>query len=115
MSPQPYKLILLVGILLSCTTALPAQEPNDVEVLARGPVHEGYAEPANQTPQPSPLVPQAPPEAIPELPPEQKPDGDNVQWMPGYWHWDEERNEHIWVSGFWRQPPPDRTWGAGLF
>src|SRR5262249_50767375 len=53
------------------------------------------------------------PEPIDEMPPDQKPEGQNVQWMPGYWGYDEERKDFIWVSGFWRVPPPNRVWMPG--
>lgn len=33
------------------------------------------------------------------LPPDQKPEGDDVAWIPGYWAWDDERNDFLWVSG----------------
>lgn len=82
------------------------------EVLARGPVHEAYAATAEQ-PAAGEVVPQAPPEPVEELPPDQKPEGENVQWIPGYWDWDEERTDFIWVSGFWRVPPPGRVWVPG--
>src|SRR6266436_5157285 len=81
-----------------------------VEVLARGPVHEAYAEPVDAQPAPSPIIRKQPPDPIAELPPDQKPEGDNVQWLPGYWAWDDDRSDYIWVSGFWRQPPPGRQW-----
>src|SRR5205085_2777765 len=42
-----------------------------------------------------------------------KPEGDNVQWLSGYWHWDEERTDFVWISGFWRVPPPGRVWVPG--
>src|SRR5262245_52140549 len=86
--------------------------PDGVEALARGPVHEAYASTAEQTTAP-PTVPKQPPEPIEELPPDQKPEGDNVQWMPGYWHWDEEAEQFIWISGFWRAVPPGRVWVPG--
>ncbi|MBX9579795.1 MAG: hypothetical protein K2X87_05755, partial [Gemmataceae bacterium] len=82
------------------------------EVLARGPVHEAYAATV-ELPTAGEVAPQAPPEPVEELPPDQKPDGDNVQWIPGYWDWDEERADFIWVSGFWRVPPPGRVWVPG--
>src|SRR5687767_12022691 len=64
------------------------QEPQaDVEVQTRGPVHEAYAQPFDATPEPNMAVPKAPPEPIPELPPEERPEGDNVQWIGGYWAW----------------------------
>lgn len=87
--------------------------PDGVEVMARGPVHEGYAEPGEVRPQPSPLVTKQPPEPINELPPDQRPEGDNVQWIPGYWGWDQDRSDYLWVSGFWRMPPPGRQWVPG--
>jgi hypothetical protein len=90
------------------------QQPN-VTVLSTGPIHEAYAQPALKDPQPPPIVPKKPPEPVPEEPPAQKPQGKNVQWIPGYWAWDAQRNDFIWVSGFWRQPPPDRKWVPGYW
>jgi hypothetical protein len=92
----------------------PAQD-SGVDVLTRGPVHEAYASAVSVQPEPGPLAPKAPPAPIEELPPDQKPEGDNVQWIPGYWSWDDERTEFIWVSGFWRSPPPGRQWVPGTW
>ena len=58
-------------------------------------------------------APKAPPAPIPELPPETKPDGANVKWVPGYWQWDMEKQDFLWVSGFWRNFPAGRDWQAG--
>src|SRR5439155_20762955 len=41
------------------------------------------------------------------------PEGDNVAWIPGYWGWDEEAEDFVWVSGFWRVVPPGRAWVPG--
>ena len=38
---------------------------------------------------------QALPAAIEEVPPEQRPVGANVAWIPGYWAWDDERNDYL--------------------
>src|SRR5437868_1854629 len=84
-----------------------------VEPLDKGPVHEAFAQPVNKNPQPGSIIHKQPPKPVDEVPPEQKPEGDNVQWIKGYWAWDAERNDFIWVSGFWRVPPPDRRWVAG--
>lgn len=94
-----------------------AAEPaaDGVEVLTRGPVHEAFAETVSFDPQPGVVVPKAPPEAVEELPPDQKPDGDNVAWIPGYWAWDDERDDYLWVSGIWRLMPPDRQWVSGYW
>lgn len=90
----------------------PPDQPGE-EVLARGPVHEAYASTTEHQPNGGSIVPKAPPAAIEELPPDQKPAGENVTWIPGYWQWDEERGDYIWVSGFWRVPPPGRAWVPG--
>jgi hypothetical protein len=86
-----------------------------VEILARGPVHEAFAEPVVFDPQPGIVVPKRPPEPIDELPPEQRPAGENVAWIPGYWAWDEVHEDFIWISGFWRALPPNREWTPGYW
>jgi hypothetical protein len=88
-------------------------QPEGVEVQARGPVHEAFAEPVIRGPRSTPVIAKQPPDPIEELPPDQKPDGDNVKWIPGYWAWDDERNDFLWVSGTWRAVPPDRQWLPG--
>jgi hypothetical protein len=96
------------------TTAPETAAPQeDIQVQARGPLHEAYARPHEKNPQPTPVVPKKPPEPLPEEPPDQKPAGKNVQWIPGYWSWDTEKKDYVWVSGFWRVPPPDRKWVPG--
>src|SRR5262249_59410253 len=95
------------------SAARPALAQDGVEVLARGPVHEAYAEPVDPRPSAGPVVPRQPPVPIEELPPEQRPEGEGVTWVAGYWSWDEERSDYIWVSGFWRTPPPGRVWVPG--
>jgi hypothetical protein len=88
---------------------------NGVEVLTRGPVHEAFAETISFDPDPGVVVPKPAPEAIEELPPEQKPEGANVDWIPGYWAWDDERSDFLWVSGIWRALPPGRQWMPGYW
>src|SRR5438477_140151 len=73
-----------------------AQQPNGqsgTEVLTRGPVHEAFAEVVSFTPESGAIAPKAPPDPIEELPPDQKPEGPNVAWIPGYWSWDDERDD----------------------
>jgi hypothetical protein len=81
--------------------------------LAKGPVHEAYAEPSEREPTATPVINKEPPKPVEELPPDQKPEGDNIQWMPGYWAFDEDKKDFLWVSGFWRNAPPGRTWVPG--
>ena len=33
-----------------------------------------------------------------------------MAWIPGYWAWDDERNDFLWISGIWRALPPGRQW-----
>jgi hypothetical protein len=89
--------------------------PQTGEVQARGPIHEAFAQPSESMTRPGPLVPKAPPEPIQELPPDQKPEGDNVVWIPGYWSWDADRNDYLWISGAWRVVPAGRKWVPGYW
>ena len=91
---------------------LPAA-PQGVEVLARGPVHEAFATPTAD-PTPTKPVSKQPPKPLDEMPPEQKPEGD-VAWIGGYWGWDDDRKDYLWVSGIWRTPPPGKQWVAGYW
>lgn len=86
-----------------------------VQVLTRGPVHEAFAETITFDPEPGFVVTTTPPAAIEELPPDQIPDGVNVDWVPGYWAWDDERGDFVWISGVWRDLPPGREWVPGYW
>src|ERR1051326_3152362 len=88
-------------------------ETEAVQVLAQGPVHEAYAQPVNTQADAATIVTKPPPDAIEELPPDQRPEGDRVQWIPGYWAWDADQGDYLWVSGSWRMPPPGRRWLPG--
>jgi hypothetical protein len=90
-----------------------APVPKGVEVLTRGPVHEAFASPATE-PEPTKPVPRKPPRPVEELPPDQKPEGGAI-WISGYWAWDVERNDFLWVSGIWRVPPLGKRWVAGYW
>lgn len=91
--------------------------PSDkgVTILRQGPVHEAFARPLEPTPKPGLLVPRQPPDPIPEAPPDKKPTDPNARWIPGYWAWDPEKGDYIWVSGCWRVPPPGRRWVPGYW
>jgi hypothetical protein len=58
-------------------------------------------------------APKAPPPNVPEVPPDDKPAGDNIQWVPGYWSWDGDKQDFTWISGFWRNVPPGQLWQPG--
>jgi hypothetical protein len=93
----------------------PDTEVQGTQVLTRGPVHEAFAGIVTFNPEPGIVVAKAPPDIIEEVPPGERPEGNNVTWIPGYWAWDDERTDFIWVSGTWRALPPGRTWMAGYW
>lgn len=95
----------------------PLQAPADqgTEELTRGPVHEAFAATVSFDPVPGALVNTGPPQPIEEIPPDQRPAGDNVTWIPGYWGWDEDAGDFIWISGVWRNLPPGRQWVPGYW
>jgi len=101
---------------LALTAALRADDPpQGIEVDARGPVHEAYAQPYQPDPVLNEPVEKQPPAPIPEEPAAERPEGQNVQWIPGYWQWDGDRNDFVWVSGFWRDAPAQRHWVMGYW
>lgn len=118
---QLYLIAVLVGLIgLNWATLSSRAQPSGnatpgAEVLTRGPVHEAFAGMVTFNPEPGIVISKAPPELIEEIPPEERPEGDNVSWIPGYWGWDDERTDFIWVSGTWRALPPGREWLAGYW
>lgn len=88
---------------------------DDSEVMLRGPVHEAFAEQVNADPSPGLLISAKPPEPIEELPPDVRPDGRTVEWISGYWAWDEDTNDFMWVSGIWREVPQGFRWLPGYW
>ncbi len=92
-----------------------AAQDQGVEELTRGPVHEAFATVISYDAQPGIIVTKTPPALIEEVPPEQRPAGDNVSWIPGYWGWDVDQNDFIWISGVWRNLPPGRQWVPGYW
>jgi hypothetical protein len=96
-----------------------AANPGDIdtygEELLRGPVHEAFAEQYNQDPIAGVTIDRAPPPPVNEIPPEIRPEGDNVQWLSGYWFWDDDRSDFLWISGTWRVIPPGQRWLPGYW
>lgn len=111
-------LVILTSIssdLAVCHAQQPDKDVPGAQVLTRGPVHEAFAGVVAFNPEPGVVVAKAPPDVIEEMPPEERPAGDNVTWIPGYWAWDDERGDYLWVSGTWRALPPGRAWMAGYW
>jgi hypothetical protein len=119
-----FGLATAVFVLASGRSAIAAQDPPPdptgglppgAEALTQGPVHEAFAGPVVFDPKAGPVIPKQPPQTVQEVPPDQKPAGDHVQWISGYWAWDDQRNDFLWVSGIWRIPPPGRQWVPGYW
>ena len=108
----------LAGFLASQAAGLASASPRQgqgPEILARGPLHEAFATPVVYNATPGVVVPMQPPEPIEEQPPDRKPQGGDVEWIPGYWAWDDERRDFLWISGIWRDIPPGRQWVPGYW
>ncbi len=102
-------------VVLSRAAQPAGNEADGAEVLTRGPVHEAFAGVVSFNPEPGIVVHTPPPALIEEIPPAERPEGDDVAWIPGYWGWDDERNDYLWISGTWRVLPPGREWMAGYW
>ncbi len=109
-------LVIGAGIFGAGVSTAPAVESSQgMEVLTRGPVHEAFAETVSFDPTPGIIVTKQPPNLIEEVMPDQRPAGDNVAWIPGYWGWDEDQGDFLWISGIWRNLPPEREWIPGYW
>lgn len=112
---------IVAMFVLGSTWSVRAQEPAvavdqaGFEVQARGPIHEAFADTNVGVTQASPVVPQQPPEPINEVPPDVRPDDASAIWIPGYWAWDDEQQNFMWISGVWRVPPPEAVWVPGYW
>ena len=110
-------MVLLTGGLNgeAVAQAPPVPYEEQPEVLTRGPVNEAFAQPVNLEIKTGLIAPNRPPADIEEVFPDERPAGDNFAWVPGYWAWDSDRNDYLWVSGCWRAVPPDMYWVPGYW
>ncbi len=104
----------------SAGAAMPLQpdgpsSQDGMEVLTSGPLHEAFADTVRYQAEPGILVDREPPASIEELPPESQPAGRDVVWIPGYWGWDDERDDYIWITGVFRNRPPGHRWVPGYW
>jgi len=59
-------------------------------------------------------IDKAPPLPILERP-GGSPTSPDARWVDGYWEWDRQSNDFIWVTGIWRVPPPGKFWVNGYW
>ena len=111
--PAPAQGVSVPSVAANTSVSTLAEAPRGIEIQARGPVHEAFAAPTTE-PVPTEPVDKRPPELLQEMPPVDKPEG-QVLWIPGYWAWDNERADYLWVSGTWRVPPPNKHWVPGYW
>lgn len=83
-----------------------------IQTHENGPVHEAFITKVNGS-----LLIEAinkkPPEPLKESVPKQR--DMQAEWIPGYWYWDIQFNDFVWVSGVWRRPPPGHQWNFGFW
>jgi hypothetical protein len=91
------------------------EQPYDTELLTRGPIHEAFAQPVPLQREETFRINRQPPAPIEEIAPDEKPEGKHVVWIPGYWSWDDDRSDFIWISGCWRAVPPNCSWVPGYW
>lgn len=94
--------ILLIGAVYS-----------QIEVLENGPVNEAFITPIGGDNLIFNAISAKPPEPIDERIPLQT--DSQAEWIPGYWAWQNELHDFIWVSGTWRRPPQDHLWISGFW
>ncbi len=107
--------ILFIRMPMSMAASETESNDDDTQVLTRGPLHEAFADVSVDKGRPGLVAPRSVPDPINEIPPDYKPEGQNVEWIPGYWSWDDERQDFIWVSGVWRDIPPGHQWIPGYW
>ncbi len=90
-------------------------QPAEIVVLTRGPIHEAFAQPVTFDERAGFIITRRPPAPFLENVPYEKPRGDHIVWIPGYWSWDSDRNDFIWISGCWRAVPPHASWVPGYW
>jgi WXXGXW repeat (2 copies) len=56
--------------------------------------------------------PQQPPAPVAERPARRRP-SPRALWVPGYWDWDADRGEFVWIGGDWQVPPTGMIWVGG--
>lgn len=100
---------LFISLCLCLVTALQAGIDSRVD---RKPIHEAFVTKIT-APIPIEVIAERPPAPRSETPPPQP--SSEMIWIPGYYSWDREANEFVWVCGVWRRPPANHRWVSGYW
>ena len=86
---------------------------SQIKPYFQGPVNEAYVTAVGGDNLILSAIPMQPPEPINERIPRQT--DMQAEWIPGYWAWQPEINNFVWVAGVWRRPPPGHLWISGFW
>jgi hypothetical protein len=84
-----------------------------IKIYEEGPINEAYLSKFGGNNLILDAIPREPPYPINERIPPQT--DMQAEWVPGYWAWQDEINDFVWVSGVWRKPPPGHLWISGFW
>ena len=104
-----------VNVSIQAAPPVEMESNEDFETYNRGPLHEAFATPSSDTAVEGIIIKKQPPELVNELIPDERPDGESVVWIPGYWSYDEELDDFLWITGVWRDIPPGMRWVPGYW
>lgn len=107
---KKYKLFLLLLAVL--TSGNCHAQTQTIQTYENGPIHEAFVTPSSGRLLLDSIAEQ-PPEDIAERIPRQN--DMQSEWVSGYWHWDFDLHDFVWVSGVWRRPPPGHQWIIGFW
>ncbi len=102
------RLILALLVLLSAGFV----DAQTIQTYESGPIHEAFVTPSSGRLLLD-AVAEQPPQDITERIPKQL--DLQAEWISGYWHWDFDLQDFVWVSGVWRRPPPGHQWISGYW
>lgn len=75
-----------------------------------GYIHEAYISKDSGPVEFDAIEARPPVKALEQVPEQAYP---QAKWIPGYWAWENKRNDFIWISGVMRVPPPEMEWIEG--
>lgn len=106
-----YRYYLFATLFMLCSWGVDCHAQM-IKTYENGPVHEAVVTRVSGNTLLE-AVPEKPPEPINERIPRQL--DFQAEWIGGYWAWDTQEGQFVWVSGAWRRPPPGHQWVTGFW